>query len=75
MFVLQVIYFVVSVCLLIYFCTYADRLQHCKMIVQGIAVVIIMFYCKHNKSVSGYYGDAMLVNINNVEVTLKKTVE
>ena len=38
-------------------------------------VVIKMFYCKHNKSVSGYYDDAMLMSINNVEETLKKTVE
>ena len=45
------------------------------MIVQGIAVVIIMFYCNHNKSVSEYYDDGMLVSINNAEVTLKKTVE
>ena len=38
-------------------------------------VVIKMFYCKHNKLVSGYYDDAVLVSINNAEVTLKKTVE
>ena len=37
--------------------------------------MIIMFYCKHNKSVSGYYDDAMLASINNAEVTLKKSVE